>query len=160
MSIAVWCMHSTCAYAWMEILPMFKPVMISYGYAHLHLHRLGLVAEITLVAILLLVVLYGECWKYFKPPTDARIKFCQAFVFPHLDYCSCIWGSAQLGRLFKLQKRAARMIYDLPTRTPTKPLLKKLRWILLTDRVQYRYGIPNGIQIPQGSFHNTWQKCI
>ncbi len=44
-------------------------------------------------------------------PTDARIKFCQAFVFPHLLYCSCIWGSAQLGRLFQLQKRTARMIY-------------------------------------------------
>ncbi len=59
-------------------------------------------------------------FKQIKPflPTDARIKFCQAFVFPHLDYCSCIWISAQFGRLFKLQKRAARMIYDLPTRTP------------------------------------------
>ncbi len=82
-------------------------------------------------------------FRRIKPflPTDARIKFCQAFVFPYLDYCSCIWGSAQLGRLFKLQKRAARMIYDLPTRIPTKPLLKKLGWIPLTDRVQYRKSL-------------------
>ncbi len=35
-------------------------------------------------------------FRWIKPffPTDARIKFSQAFVFPHLDYCSCIWGSA------------------------------------------------------------------
>ncbi len=66
-------------------------------------------------------------------PTDARIKFCQAFVFSHLAYCSCIWGSAQFGRLFKPQKRAARMIYDLPTRTTTKPLLKKLGWMSNTE---------------------------
>ncbi len=72
-------------------------------------------------------------------PTEARIKFCQAFVFPHLDYCSCIWGSAQIDstRLFKLQKRAACMIYDLPTRTPTEPLLKKLKWMPLMDCIQY-----------------------
>ncbi len=48
---------------------------------------------------------------------------------------------AQLGRLFKLQKRAARMIYDLPSRTPTKPLLNKLGWMPLTDRVQYRNSL-------------------
>ncbi len=82
-------------------------------------------------------------------PTDARIKFCQAFVFPHLDYRSCIRGSAQLGRLFKLQKRAARMIYDLSTRTPTKPLLKKLGWMPLTDRVQNRKSLM-GYKSPKG----------
>ncbi len=71
--------------------------------------------------------------------TDAIIKFCQAFILPQLDYCSCIWGSVQLGRLFKLQKRGARMIYDLSTRTPTKPFLKKLRWMPLT--VQYRKSL-------------------
>ncbi len=79
-------------------------------------------------------------FRQIKPflPIDARINFCQAFVFPHLGYCSYIWGSAQLGRLFKLQKRAARMKYHIPTRTLTKPLLKKLGRMPLTDRVQYR----------------------
>ncbi len=89
--------------------------------------------------------------------TDARIKFCQAFVFPHLAYCSCIWGSTQLGRLFKLQKRAARMIYDLPTRTSTKPLLKKLGWVPLTDRVHYSKWCTNPSKVLH---YNTWQKCI
>ncbi len=30
------------------------------------------------------------------------------------------------------------MIFDLPTQTPTKPLLKKLNWMSVMDRVEYR----------------------
>ncbi len=54
-----------------------------------------------------------RCIKPFLP-TDARIKFCNAFILPHFDYFTTIWGSANLDRLFKLQKRTARMIFDLP----------------------------------------------
>ncbi len=53
-------------------------------------------------------------FRHIKPflPTDAHIKYCQAsFIFPHLDYYSRVWGSYQLQRLYKLQKRAARMIF-------------------------------------------------
>ena len=37
-------------------------------------------------------------FRRIKPflPTDARIRFCRAFILPHLDYCSIVWGSAQL----------------------------------------------------------------
>ncbi len=38
------------------------------------------------------------CIKPFLP-TDAHIKYCQAFIFPHLDYCSTVWGSTKLQRL-------------------------------------------------------------
>ncbi len=30
------------------------------------------------------------------------------------------------------------MIFDLPTQTPTKPLLEKLNWMSVMDRVEYR----------------------
>ncbi len=62
-------------------------------------------------------------FRQVKPllPTYARIRFVQAFSFPHFQYCSCVWGSVNLEKLFKLQKWAARMIYDLPTHTPTAP---------------------------------------
>ncbi len=46
------------------------------------------------------------------------LKFCNTFILPHFDYCSTFWGSPNLGQLFKLQKRMARMIFDLPTQTP------------------------------------------
>ncbi len=66
-------------------------------------------------------------FRQIKPflPVDAWIKFCQAFVFPHFDYCSCVWGSAQLEQLFKLPKKAVRMRNNIPTRTPTDPLIIK-----------------------------------
>ncbi len=82
-------------------------------------------------------------FRQVKPllPTYARIRFEQAFNFPHFDYCSCVWGSANLEKLFKHQKHAARMIYDLPTHTPTAPLLSKLNWMTIMDRVEYRKAI-------------------
>ncbi len=70
--------------------------------------------------------------------TDDCIKYCQAFIFTHIDYCSTVWGSSQLQRLYKLQKRAARMIFDLSTQTPSKPLLEKLNWMSVMDRAEYR----------------------
>ncbi len=33
------------------------------------------------------------------------------------------------------------MIYDLPTRTSTAPLLKKLNWMPLMDRIKYRKAV-------------------
>ncbi len=30
------------------------------------------------------------------------------------------------------------MIFDFPTQTPTKPLLEKLNWMSVIDRVEYR----------------------
>ncbi len=79
-------------------------------------------------------------FRQIKPflPTDARKKFCQTFILPHFDYCNTVWGSAPVSKLYKLQKRAARMILDLPTQTPTKPLLKKLKWMSVMDRIEYR----------------------
>ncbi len=86
-------------------------------------------------------------------PTYARIRFVQAFIFPHFDYCICVWGSANLEKLFKLQKWAAMMIYDLYTHTPTAPLLSKLNWMTIMDRVKYRktiivYKSLNGLAPP------------
>jgi hypothetical protein len=83
------------------------------------------------------------CFCQIKPflPTEACIKYCQAFIFPHFDYCSTVWGSTNIERLYKLQKRTARMIFDLPTQTPTKPLLEKLKWMSIMDRVSYRKAV-------------------
>ncbi len=80
-----------------------------------------------------------QCIKPFLP-TYGHIKYCQAFISPHLDYCSTVWGSTQLQRLYNLQKRAARMIFDLPTQTPTKSLLEKLNRMYVMDRVEYRWA--------------------
>ena len=79
-------------------------------------------------------------FRQIKPflPTDARVKYVKAFIFPHFDYCCTIWGSANVEKLYKLQKRAAWMIYDRPTRTPTEPLFRKLNWMTIMDRIDFR----------------------
>ncbi len=35
--------------------------------------------------------------KHFLP-TYAHIKYCNAFILPHLEYCSRVWGSAQTSK--------------------------------------------------------------
>ena len=75
--------------------------------------------------------------KHFLP-IEARKKYVESFIFPHFDYCSVIWGSANVEKLYKLQKRAGRMIFDLPTKTATEPLFKRLKWMTIMDRIKYR----------------------
>ncbi len=62
-----------------------------------------------LISVLLLNYSGLIRFRRIKPflPTDARIKFCNAFILPHFDYCSKVWSSANLDLLFKLQKRTA-----------------------------------------------------
>ncbi len=31
-------------------------------------------------------------------PTYARIKYCNAFILPHLEYCCTVWGSASTSK--------------------------------------------------------------
>ena len=48
-------------------------------------------------------------------PLDARIKFYNAYILPHMEYCCTIWGNAtDSSSLFKLKKRAAKIILDKP----------------------------------------------
>ncbi len=54
-------------------------------------------------------------------PTDAHIEYCQAFIFPHLDYCSTVWGSTQLQKLYKLQKEQLEWFLTSPPKHPPTP---------------------------------------
>ncbi len=62
-----------------------------------------------------------------------------AFIQTNLDYCSIIWGrSCHTDTLYKLQKRAVRLILDVPATTPTHNLFLKLRIIPFKDRLDFR----------------------
>ncbi len=54
-----------------------------------------------------------------------------------------VCGTVQIWKSFLNLKQtwAARMIYDLPTCTLTAPLLSKLNWMTIIDRVKYRMAI-------------------
>ena len=61
-----------------------------------------------------------------------------------MDYCLTVWGSApkyQLDRLLKLQKRAARMILDMPPDAPSMPLFQQLGWLNIYERLEYNKAI-------------------
>ncbi|XP_053400822.1 uncharacterized protein LOC128557467 [Mercenaria mercenaria] len=83
-----------------------------------------------------------------------RIKFClnlhsrklfyNAYILPHLDYCSTIWGNcnSQLQNdLIKFQKRAARILLDKPFDTPSNELFKELHWMTFPERVDYKKAV-------------------
>ena len=71
---------------------------------------------------------------------DVRKMFFNANVLPHLDYCSIIWGnSPHMNKLYKAQKRAARVILDVKDYTTRScDMFKALNWMPLQDRVTYR----------------------
>ncbi len=50
-------------------------------------------------------ILLGR-FQQIKPclPTYARIKYCNAFILPHLEYCCTVWRSAQTSKLLVLKK--------------------------------------------------------
>ncbi len=57
---------------------------------------------------------------------ESRKLFFNANILPHLDYCSTIWGhSTHVNKLFKAQKRAARIILDVRDyQTPSRDMFK------------------------------------
>ena len=83
---------------------------------------------------------------------ETRMLFFNAYIFPHLDYCSIVWGdtsSTLVNRLTKFQKRAARMILDADIDTPSAHLFSNLNWMVFPKRVEFHrsvqmYKIMNG----------------
>ena len=73
-------------------------------------------------------------------PLHTRKLYYNAYILPVIDYCLTVWGSApkfQLERIHKLQKRAARIILDMPPETPSLPLFEQLDWLNIYERLEY-----------------------
>ena len=74
----------------------------------------------------------------------SRKLFFNAYILPHIDYCSTVWGNckaADIDRVIKFQKRAARLILDEDFNTPSNVLFKALGWLRFDDRVNYRKAV-------------------
>jgi len=81
-------------------------------------------------------------------PVEARKLFVNSYILPHIDYCCIVWGNCTqilLNKLEKLLKRAARLILDevldRENTTPSHVLFSTLRWMSLTDRINYHRAI-------------------
>ena len=66
--------------------------------------------------------------------------FYQGYILPFLDYGSITWGStsgANIERLLKLQKRAARIILKANFNTPSTLMFQELGWLPVENRINY-----------------------
>ena len=67
-------------------------------------------------------------------------QYFNAYVLPVFDFGCVVWGNttnANMKRLVKLQKRAARIILKADFMTPSEQLFKELNWLPFPNRVQY-----------------------
>ena len=65
-------------------------------------------------------------------PYKASKTFYNSYILPHMYYCSTLWGNATPSdRIYKLQRRAARIITDSEYRALSDPLLEQLNWLPL-----------------------------
>ena len=76
-------------------------------------------------------------------PSNALLKVYNRIVFHHFTYCSTVWSNVKnqfyLEKVFKLQKRAARILLNnRDIRTPTSFLFSSLNWMPIRDFYMYR----------------------
>ena len=77
-------------------------------------------------------------------PQDVQKMYYQSYILPLLDYGSNTWGTtscANIERLSKLQKRAARIILKADFFTPSKFMFETLGWLSVPKRLLYNKAI-------------------
>ena len=86
-------------------------------------------------------------------PKNVLLSIYNALILPHLNYCILIWGNACrtfLKRLFKIQKKAVRIIVNANFISHTNPLFKLLNIVKLNDlynftQLKFLYKLRNGM---------------
>ena len=72
---------------------------------------------------------------------DSLIKIYNALVWPHFNYCSTIWNDgccSIIDKLFKLQKRGARVITGDTYDVRSMQTLNSLNWLPLEKHLEQR----------------------
>ena len=70
-------------------------------------------------------------------PVGMKRRFFDAFVLPHVDYCSVVWQECTKElreKIERIQKYGMRLILSQPPRTPSAGLRCALKWIPLEKR--------------------------
>ena len=75
--------------------------------------------------------------KCFHPQQVLRILY-NSLILSHLQYCICSWGFKS-DRLFKLQKRAVRIITCSKYNAHTEPLFKALNLLKIEDIMKIKH---------------------
>ena len=77
-------------------------------------------------------------------PIDVQKRFYQGYILPLIDYGSITWGAASkanIDRVSKLQKRAARIILRADFDTPSSVMFQELSWPTIENRLKYNKAV-------------------
>lgn len=77
-------------------------------------------------------------------PMDVQKRFYQGYILPLIDYGSITWGAASkanLDRISKLQKRAARIILRADFDTPSSVMFQELNWHSIENRLRHNKAV-------------------
>ena len=88
------------------------------------------------------IALLSRIKKYL--PTETRNLYYKHYILPTMDYCSNVWGNgakSELDRIYKLQKRAARIILDASIDHPSKALFTELKWFTIYERIDFHKAV-------------------
>ena len=75
---------------------------------------------------------------YMQIPQNILKILCNSLILPHLQYCILSWGFKS-DRIFKLQKRAVRIIACSKYNAHTEPLLKTLNLFKIEDIMKKKH---------------------
>jgi hypothetical protein len=89
-----------------------------------------------------LTKLIGLLWRKRRSlPFASKILFYNSFILPKIDYCLPIWGNASrshLDNIWRLQKRAIRIICNAAFDAPTRNLFLELKQLNIHQRCVYQ----------------------
>ena len=77
-------------------------------------------------------------------PTDVQKRFNEGYILPLIDYGSITWGTtsnANIERLSKLQKRAARIILRADFDTPSSLMVRELNLLSIESRLKHNKAV-------------------
>ena len=77
--------------------------------------------------------------KVYLPSNCLKLHY-NSYILSVMDYCCTVWGNAtstRIDKLYKLQKRAARIILNATMETPSTVMFKKLEWLTIYNRINY-----------------------
>ena len=72
---------------------------------------------------------------------DATKTLVSSYILSRLDYCNCVLLGCPSNVIYPLQRiqnSAARLICKSPWSQPCSPLLKKLHWLPVEERIIYK----------------------
>jgi len=84
-----------------------------------------------------------RCIRHLLTMDFAQTLAC-SLILSRIDYCNAVLHGASSGTINKLQRvqnNAARIVHQAPRRSHAYPLLKKLHWLPVEQRIAYKLAL-------------------